>query len=385
MNKKLIITEYRNCLGEFLFEDNEFVNLYFSSDKSIVGNIYTGIIKNKIHNLNAAFVEFQKGKMAFLPLNEKQTESVNEGDICLIQIEKDAIKSKDPLASLNLSRSGLYCVITTQASKNCLSFSKKINQSKKKEIQELFYKEKNLIEKLREYRFSAIVRSSVNDQNNYHNLLNEMESLIFELNKIKEQGIHRSCCSAIYDEKKDYLKQILKFQLDFSDEIVTDQLKIYEECQDLGFPCKIRLYDDETYPLAKLYSIETKMEELFYKQIYLKNGGTIVIEYTEALTVIDVNTSKNVKKSNADKAAFETNIEAAKEIAKQLILRNISGIIIVDYINMKNTAYKEALITRVKELCKKDMIQCDYIDFTPLGLLEMTRKKISAPLHQYMT
>jgi len=143
----------------------------------------------------------------------------------------------------------------------------------------------------------------------------------------------------------------------------------------------IRFYND-TFPLSKLYSIESKMEELFAKKVNLKSGANLIIEYTEAMTVIDVNTAKCITKKDKDSVIYKINLEAAQEIARQLRLRNLSGIIIVDFINIENEQYQAELIQELKKLLKQDSVPCNFVDITALGLVEITRKKIKKPVYE---
>ena len=124
------------------------------------------------------------------------------------------------------------------------------------------------------------------------------------------------------------------------------------------------------------------MDRALNKYVYLKSGATLVIEHTEAMTVIDVNSSKAVKKGDVEESIFKINCEAAKEIARQLRLRNISGIVVIDFINMKNSGYDMLLLDKFKEFVQKDFIPVKVVDITRLGLVELTRKKVNKPIFQ---
>lgn len=149
--------------------------------------------------------------------------------------------------------------------------------------------------------------------------------------------------------------------------------------------CKsLRLYQDEMLSLSKLYSIESKMETALGSRVWLKSGGYLIIEPTEALTVIDVNSGKyEAKKSNED-TILAVNLEAAEEVALQLRLRNLSGIIIVDFINMAQETSKNQIMTLLKQLTAKDVVKTTVVDMTSLGLVEITRKKTSKPLREQL-
>lgn len=169
-------------------------------------------------------------------------------------------------------------------------------------------------------------------------------------------------------------------------EIITDQESLYEQIKDYchknGIDIPLRLYRDDLLSLSKLYSIESRLSAALESRVWLKSGGYLVIEPTEALTAIDVNSGKY----DADREARETylriNLEAAKEVALQLRLRNLSGIIIVDFINMQSWEDRKTLLDYLKRLTTQDRVQTKVIDMTPLGLVEITRKKIDKPLKE---
>ena len=168
-------------------------------------------------------------------------------------------------------------------------------------------------------------------------------------------------------------------------EIITDdpavytELKKYAEIHLPSTPC--RLYDDSMLSLSKLYNLDSKIDEAFGERVWLKSGAYLIIQPTEALTVIDVNSGKfEARKGNDDQTAWKVNTEAAVEIARQLRLRNLSGIIVVDFINMRAEESRAGLLRQMKGLVQDDRIRTNVVDMTPLGLVEITRKKIMKPL-----
>ena len=144
----------------------------------------------------------------------------------------------------------------------------------------------------------------------------------------------------------------------------------------------LNLYDDPFYPMDKLYSTKTILERALKERVWLKTGGYLVIQPTEALTVIDVNSGKTVSKAGSEEGALKVNLEAAREAARQIRLRNLSGIIIIDFINMDAEENVERLMREFRIHLAKDPIQATLVDITPLNLVEVTRKKVHKPLYE---
>ena len=142
------------------------------------------------------------------------------------------------------------------------------------------------------------------------------------------------------------------------------------------------LYTDENLPLMKLYRLESVLKSATDRRVWMKSGGYLVIEPTEALTVIDVNSGKSIKGKNAEEQFLKINIEAAKEIARQLRLRNISGIVMIDFINMKEESHNHELMKNLAEYVRTDPVRTTVVDMTKLGLVELTRQKGKRALHE---
>ena len=215
----------------------------------------------------------------------------------------------------------------------------------------------------------------------------EYQSLCQCFQTILGRAEHSACFTQLSEKKVPAAEDVKNYYEKDYDEIITDIPRVYEALTGgTNLPMKkpVRLYEDE-YSLLKLYSLKTKINELLGKNIWLKSGAYLVIEPTEALTVIDVNTGKFVKKaSDTDETFFQVNAEAAKECARQLRLRNISGMVMIDFINMKSAEKREALLQLLRAETIKDEVQTDVIDYTALGLVEVTRKRVDRPLREVL-
>lgn len=211
-----------------------------------------------------------------------------------------------------------------------------------------------------------------------------------EYRQILNTARYRTCYTLLAASEPEYVKTIRNCPAGTLKEIVTDDPGVYENltrCQkqwEQEQRCPIRFYEDPKLSLTKLYSLEAAMEQASQKRVWLKSGGYLIIEYTEAMTVIDVNTGKYAGKKNQDDTIRMTNIEAAKEISRQLRLRNLSGIIMVDFIDMKRQEDKELLMESLREFVRPDPIKTTVVDMTPLNLVELTRKKTKKPLWEQL-
>ena len=217
-------------------------------------------------------------------------------------------------------------------------------------------------------------------------LRQEYDHLMKTAARVLEQGIHRTLYSCVYQPLSEELRLLRDIKKGRLDEIVTDSPLLYSLLQDFLsaeeglLAARLRLYDDTLLPLSKVYRAEAALEECFLERIWLPCGGFLVIQQTEAFTSIDVNSGKYKGKKNAQDAYLKINLEAAREIARQLRLRNLSGIILVDCINMKDSADRAVLLDRFRSYLGQDPVAVTLVDMTPLQIVEITRQKVRAPV-----
>ena len=383
-NANIVITEYKNRICALGFKQNQLEELHVDTQESLLNSIYIAKVKNISKNINAAFVEIFDGQMAFLPLDDtlncpfiaSADGRLRESDEFPVQIIKEAIKTKDPVVTTKLSVSGAYCVVSLDKRKGGFQFSKKLSAGKKEALKE------TLADFVLPTDYAVVIRTGAEQLDSYEELKAELTVLISTMDDIVLKAKTRTCFSLIYQSIPSYIEYLHHIADSDYEEIVTDIQTVYVALQtSYKGNMPIRFYNDE-FLLSKLYSIETKMEELFAKKVHLKSGANLIIEYIEAMTVIDVNTAKCITKKDKDSVIYKINLEAAKEIARQLRLRNLSGIIIVDFINMENEEYQDELIQELKKLLKQDCVPCNYVDITALGLVEITRKKVQKPVYE---
>lgn len=356
-------------------------------DKNIcrIGNLYVGRVQNVASNIGAAFVEIRKGTVAFLPLSEKKDAiltnrkadgTLKNGDELIVQLVREPLKTKPAGVSARLSLAGTYTVIEYKRDKPTgIHISSKLGAK-----YHHLYKNENALLKIAR-QFDLIIRTNAASTPDQTAVIAEAERLAAQMSHILDIADKRVCFSCLYQSEPEYLRFVKNCYQSEYDEIVTDEKDIYErllsEEQLKSVP--IRYYQDERLPLYKLYSIETKIKELLAKKVWLKSGAYLVIEQTEALVSIDVNTGKYETRKNPEETYFKINLEAAGAIAAALRARNLSGMILVDFINMRQKEHTEQLTEYMKKLLKNDPVPAYVVDITGLGLMEITRQKKNKP------
>ncbi|SCP94984.1 ribonuclease G [Anaerobium acetethylicum] len=374
-----------------LYEDGDLVELNCEKAESdrILNNIYIGKVKNIVSNIQAAFIEIADGLMCYYSfednkspifVNHKNSQKLAIGDELLVQVSKENVKTKAPVVTSNLSFAGKYMVLTTG---NCrIGISGKIPEEQKKRL-------KSWVKPYASEDYGFIVRTNAKDAQK-EQIEKEIEALIRRYNDVKSAGLHRTCFSLIYQAPPAYLTNLRDTYARNLESIITDDGELYgamkaylelEQKEDAG---KLMFYEDSLLPLQKLYSLETRLKEALREQVWLKSGAYLIIQPTEAFVVIDVNTGKFTGKKKLQDTFLKINLEAAKEIAKQLRLRNLSGIIVVDFIDMEREEDRQSLMESLDECLKKDPVKATLVGMSRLNLVEITRKKVRKPLKEQM-
>ncbi len=402
MNHKLIITKNNDSIISALFDGMDMIQVSINpaNDDMILGNIYLGKVKNIVKNINAAFVEIADGRMCYYsmaenhyPIMVNQTEqdealaskkgaSIKIGDELIVQVTKEDVKTKAPVVSSNINLTGKFIALTY--GKPSVGVSTKIDDVKERK------RLRSLVKPYITKEYGIIVRTNsayVQDEV----IKNEINNLVELYKNIRIFGVHKNRYDLLYRTPPGYICDIRDGYSDRLDEFVTDDEELYENMKEYLVQHqpedkdKLRLYKDTALGLSSLYGIKEKIEGAVRPMVWLKSGGTLVIQPTEALTVIDVNTGKAIAgKKKVQETFLKVNLEAAKEIAKQLRLRNISGIIIIDFIDMDLQKNNDLLMDELSEHIKKDPIKTTLVDMTDLGLVEVTRKKVRKPLHEQL-
>ena len=364
-DKTILVSVHNDKLYDVLVENEE-------NTSGNVGDIFVGKVQNVVDNIHAAFVEFEKNKVGFLPLSECQGKTVKAGDEFVVQIKQAAVKTKQPVLTIFPEIAGRFAVVSTKSKTK--GVSKKITEEEKKK--ELY----KILEDFCEDPYGVILRTSAKAASE-EEIRKECTGLLKQMHELMNYSEYKTRFSCLYREASFYLKYIRSLELSNFERIVTDLQSVYEELYPI-YGDKVELYSDDSYSLDKLLGISTKLLKANEKKVWLKSGGNLVIEPTEALTVIDVNTGKAVKGKSLDENLYKVNLEAAYECCRQLRLRNLSGIIIIDFINMKDPMYMNNIKNVLTEELEKDSVSAKFVDITKLGLVELTRKKIRKSLKE---
>ncbi|MCI5937532.1 MAG: ribonuclease E/G [Eubacterium sp.] len=340
-----------------------------------VGDIYVGKIQNIVDNIDAAFVEISKNTVCYMNIAKCPSKKLHCGQEIIVQVKKTAVKTKQAVVSDTLELAGRYVVI--DASGTGTHISKKItDESSLDRLQ-------HLADQIDFCPYAVIFRTNAMDADD-EVILDEIQRLCKELSEIQKKGATRKAYSVLHQSEPFYMEYINGCQADNYDRIITDDASIYDSLKKADIP-GAEFYSDVQYPLDSLLGLSNKIKKMMDKRVWLKSGGNIIIEPTEALTVIDVNTGKAIQgKRQRETTFYKINVEAAIEAARQIRARNISGIILIDFIDMQDKENEEKLMALFREELKKDKIKTTVIDITKLGLLELTRMKKNPPLWEML-
>lgn len=383
MDNTRIITYIKDgVLADALYENGHLTELSLIQEGkiSLLGNVYVGKVKNIVKNIQAAFVEISDSTLCYLPLEDvktpiytrpKKQSRLAEGDELLVQVSREAVKTKAPSVTTNISLTGKYLVLTT--GNGMIGYSSKLGAEEKERL-------RGLIQSFKLPPAGLIVRTNA-AQAEPGELEKEYERLLCQYRFLTDQAVHRAVFSCVLKSRAAYLTSILGSRSEHLKDILTDDRELYEQIQSFlmeEMPSdaeKLRLYEDRMLPLKALYRMEKGLSEALSKKVWLKSGAYLIIEPTEALTVIDVNTGKYTGGKNKQDTVRRINQEAAKEITRQIRLRNLSGMILVDFVDMDGKEEPQRLLELMREQLKKDPLKASAVDMTALGLMEITSKK----------
>jgi ribonuclease G len=387
-----------------ILEDKELAEIHIerTGHQGLVGNIYRGRVSSVLPGMQAAFIDIGYEKNAFLYVGDAIVQKeysedeldfnrdyaeynisdlLKVGQEITVQVIKEPIGTKGPRVSTHITLPGRYLVLLPNA--DYVGISRRIESDDER------HRLRKIAEKLKPDNKGLIVRTVAEgkEESDFVEDVSFLTKLWSKIKQIESSGTVPRCIhkdiNLIYRSVRDL------FTWDINKFIINDENEYYKvlELVEMISPVlkrRVELFQKD-YEIFDYYQIETKVERALARKVWLKCGGYIIIDKTEALTVIDVNTGKYVGDNNLEDTVLKTNMEASKEIAKQLRLRDIGGIIIIDFIDMNDSRHQQMVLDSLKQSLKNDRTKTIVLGMTTLGLVEMTRKKIRQELSTIMT
>ena len=377
--------------GRSLIE--HYVSRPADDETQIHGNIYLGRVQNVLPGMEAAFVDIGTQKNAVLYRGDVQFDKddvVEQGpdprieqvlksrQMILCQVTKNPIAAKGGRLTQEVSLPGRFVVLIPDS--RTYGISKRLPEGERRRL-------RGILDRIKPEQHGIIVRTAAENATE-HELTTDLTRLIEQWNEIRAKAEKASSPTLLYREPPLAVRVIREeFSSDYRG-IVIDDAALFEEVRDyIGafnpeFADRIELYDAEKegLPLFEQHRVHEQLRKALDRKVWLPSGGSLIIEHTEALTVIDVNTGKNVGKSNLEETVFHNNLEAAEEIARQLRLRDIGGIIVIDFIDMEIRENRRKVLESFKDALSRDKTRTQVFEISELGLVEMTRKRIGEGL-----
>lgn len=376
-----ILTKMRGIITAFLMENQHPIEIRCYESTSLIGNIYVGRVSNILRNMNAAFVDIAPGESCYLPLEDYHGEKkLRIGDLVTVQVTKDKIKTKQAAVTTNISLSGDNVVVSLGVTKGVSSKIK--DNAVRERLKRLFG---DVIEafdaqkKCPSNSYGGIIRTAAEHVES-DSVKKETVTLLCKLDDLLYRAQYATAYSCMKKNCPGYIQDMQEMQKN-GIRIITDMQEYMDEACAYGLT-KPEMYTDKMIGMSASYRLDHVLDKALSKRVYLNSGAYLVIEVTEAMTVIDVNSGKSIRGTNYEEAQYKVNVEAAHEIAKQLRLRNLSGIVIVDFISMRSSERDRMLLDELKAAVLSDPVPVNVVDITRLGLVEMTRKKVRKPLHE---
>ena len=377
--------------GRSLIE--HYVSRPADDETQIHGNIYLGRVQNVLPGMEAAFVDIGTQKNAVLYRGDVQFDKddvVEQGpdprieqvlksrQMILCQVTKNPIAAKGGRLTQEVSLPGRFVVLIPDS--RTYGISKRLPEGERRRL-------RGILDRIKPEQHGIIVRTAAENATE-HELTTDLTRLIEQWNEIRAKAEKASSPTLLYREPPLAVRVIREeFSSDYRG-IVIDDAALFEEVRDyIGafnpeFADRIELYDAEKegLPLFEQHRVHEQLRKALDRKVWLPSGGSLIIEHTEALTVIDVNTGKNVGKSNLEETVFHNNLEAADEIARQLRLRDMGGIIVIDFIDMEIRENRRKVLEAFKDALSRDKTRTQVFEISELGLVEMTRKRIGEGL-----
>ncbi len=376
--------------GRVLIEHS--VSTAQDDDMSIDGNIYLGRVQNVLPGMEAAFVDIATPKNGVLYRGDvawdrgeiegdhpKIERMLKNGQMVTVQVTKNPIGAKGARLTQEVSLAGRF-VVMVPGQPNTYGISKRLPDDERKRL-------RGVLEGLRPSDAGLIVRTAAEGAS-ADELARDMQRLLQQWEQISELASRSKRARLLYQEpslvlrllREEFTKEYRGVLID--DRALYEEVRAYIEAVTPELAERIEYYDEdaEGLPLFERHHVQEQLLKALDRKVWLPSGGSLIIERTEALTVIDVNTGKNVGRSNLEETVFKNNLEAADEVARQLRLRDIGGIIVIDFIDMEIRDNRDKVVKAFRDALARDKTRTQVFEISELGLVEMTRKRVSEGL-----
>lgn len=362
--------------------------VHLSDQQSLVGNIYLGQVRSVLPGLEAAFVDIGADKNGILyaadviaakqaPKNGSRIEELlKSGENIIVQVDKDAMGTKGPRLTSQVVLSGRHLVL--MPSDDSVGISRRLPDKERVRL-------RNIVESERPKGYGAIVRTAA-ERASREEIRSDISRLVNQWRSIRNRSQNGKAPRVLYQEP-DLLSRVIRehFTPDFRRLLIDDrdafqQVKSYLEGFAPQLVSKVECAGEEDQGLFERFRVDDQLRRALERKVWLPSGGHLIIDRAEALTVIDVNTGKFVGTSNLEDTVLRNNLEAAEEVGRQLRLRDIGGIIVIDFIDMERRRNRDAVLRRLRETLALDKTTTQVHEVSSLGLVEMTRKNVSSGL-----
>lgn len=388
--KQLILDYTPFCTRVALMESGELVEFSVESTNvsGIVGNIYKGRVENVLGGMKAAFVNIGLDRNGFLYVGDSlvdksrlqslmpnKSANLSAGDVIMCQVVKDQFGQKGARLTTDITIAGNYLVLLP--SSEFIGVSRKIENDKRREYLE------QLVKSVCPAGSGFIIRSAA-DKAGDADIIKDAKQLLSIWAKVLADYAAAPEKSVVFEEATLFERALRDTMYEDLDEVIVNEDFIASKLANMvGGGTKLEVYRGERNVMSH-YGVSSQIDQLCYNRVDMPNGAYIIIDRTEACTVIDVNTGKFVGTDNLEDTVFKTNMAAAECIAKQLRVRNISGIVIIDFIDMTDEEHRTRVVEALKGALKHDRLKTTTVGMTPLGLVELTRKKTRLPIDDFM-
>jgi ribonuclease G len=381
VNKEIVVNRTFEEIKIAALENGKLFDLFIERRESekILNNIYKGFVQNIVPALGSAFIDIGFGKSAYLGVDDIIVQSkekniknmIKVGQDVMVQVYKESIGTKGPKVTMDISLPGRLLVY--------MPFSNNIGVSKNISDEKEHDRLKSIIIEIKKDTLGGIIARTEAENVDEYEIRSEIKyltrlwlSIVSRFNDAKPISLIHKDLGVVFQTIRDYFSDNVSMYIDSPKEFrdVIDFVKIVSP----ELLNRITLYDGNV-PIFKAYGIEEEIKRLRSNKIKLQSGGYLIIQEAESLCAIDVNSGKFTAKTSQEDTATVTNIEAATEIARQLRLRNIGGIIVIDFIDMKKSVNRRKILEKLREATKGDKAKIKICPITKLGLIEMTRQR----------